>query len=229
MKKQFDGALDVGKIETDMFIRHIWTRSYQVAQRQLEEVFCDLLGVYVFGQAFLFSFRYLIAPSLGHFRSVYYRRARSRAEYMQSAAVSYGLPKIIDFVDAFNDKEVSLPPAERFVIEVADATTERLHQQVPALVKMYSGRAEHFSTGSIHEKQIVRNFRNLVPSAAVTSISAIVNAAWELRLSIDDWSIPGTVTDQVSQRAEKLRILRDLVLKSFEVYEFQKRIEKNAT
>jgi hypothetical protein len=201
VKKLFDGTLDLGKIETDMFI----------------------------GQAFLFSFRYLIAPSLGHVRSVYYPRARSRAEYMQSGAVSYGLPKITDFVDAFNDKEFSLPSAERFVIEVADATTERLQQQLPALVRKYSGRAEHFRTGSIHENQIVRNFRNLVPSAAVTSISAIVNAAWELRLSIDDWNILGTVTDQVSQRAEKLRILRDLVLKSFEVYEFQKRLEKNAT
>src|ERR1700730_11572531 len=106
-----------------MFIRHIWARSYQVAQRQLEEVFCDLLGVYVFGQAFLYSFRYLIAPSLGHVRSVYYPRALSRAEYMQNAAVSYGLPQINEFVQAFNDKEASLSPAERFIVEAADDAT----------------------------------------------------------------------------------------------------------
>jgi hypothetical protein len=148
---------------------------------------------------------------------------------MQAAAESYGLPKIDDFVEAFNDKEVSLPPPEQFVIEVADATTHRLYERLPSLVKKYSGRAEHFSTDSIHEQQIVRNFRNLMPSAAVTSVSAIVNAAWELRLNIDNWDILGTETDQLSRRAEKLRILRDLVLKSFEVYEFRKRIEKNAT
>lgn len=200
-----------------------------MAQRQLEEVFCDLLGVYVFGQAFLFSFRYLIAPSLGQARSIYYPRPRSRAEYMQRAAISYGLPEISDFVDAFNAQDVSLPPPERFMIEVADAATEKLHEQLPAIVQKYCGKAEHFSTGSSHEKKIESNLRNLLPSASVASVSAIVNAAWELRLSIDDWEILGTMTDQASRRAEKLRILRDLVLKSFEVYEFRKRIKKNAT
>jgi hypothetical protein len=229
VKKLFDSTLDVGKLDTDMFIRGIWAQSYKVAQRQLEEVFCDLLGVYVFGQAFLLSFRYLIAPSLGQARNVFYPRPRSRAEYMQSAAISYGLPKIGDFVDAFNAQDVALPPAERFMIEVADAATEKLHEQLPAIVKKYSGKADHFNTGSSHENQIGRNLQNLVPSASVTSVSAIVNAAWELRLNVDDWDILGTMTDQISRRAEKLRILRDLVLKSFEVYEFRKRIEKNAT
>jgi hypothetical protein len=228
-RRLFNFTFDVGKLETEMSIRGIWAQSYKVAQRQLEEVFCDLLGVYVFGQAFLFSFRYLIAPSLGQARNVLYPRPRSRAEYMQRAAISYGLPIIPDFVDAFNAQELSLPPPERFIIEVADAATEKLHEQLPAIVNNYSGEVDQFSTGSNHENQIGRNLRNLVPSASVTSVSAIVNAAWELRLNIDDWDILGTMTDQVSRRAEKLRILRDLVLKSFEVYEFRKRIEKNAT
>ena len=58
----------------------------------------------------------------------------------------------------------------------------------------------------------------------------IVNAAWKLRLDIDNWDILGAMKekDGASRRAEKLRILRDLVLKSFEVYEFRKRVEKNA-
>jgi len=229
VKKLFDFDLDVSKLETDMFIRQIWARSYQFAQRQLEEVFCDLLGAYVFGQAFLYSFRYLIAPSLGHVRSVYYPRPRSRAEYMQSTATLYGLPKISDFVDAFSAQDVSLPPSEKFIVEVADVATDSLQTQLLPLVSKYSGKADCFTIGSCHQGQIVKNFRNLVPSAAVTSISAIVNAGWELRLSIDEWDIVGTISDHVTRRAEKLRILRDLILKSFEVYEFRKRIEKDAT
>jgi hypothetical protein len=57
-------------------------------------------------------------------------------------------------------------------------------------------------------------------------MTAVVNAAWEIRLEIDTWAILADVEDEVRRKKEKLRILRDLVLKSFEVYEFQKRVQK---
>jgi hypothetical protein len=58
-------------------------------------------------------------------------------------------------------------------------------------------------------------------------MTAVVNAAWEIRLEIDKWEILADVEDESKRRREKLRILRDLVLKSFEVYEFQKRVQKS--
>jgi hypothetical protein len=229
-KNLFGSTLDVNKLKTERFIGRIWGRSYLLAQRQLEEVFCDFMGVYVFGQAFLHSFRYLIAPSLGEARSILYPRPRSRAEYMQEAAASDGLPTLYGFLDAFDAKEVPLPKVERFMVDIADKTTDRLHGQLLNIVRKYARKAEHFGTGSRHEESIEKNLRSLVPSASITSISAIVNAAWKLRLDIDNWDILGAMKekDGASRRAEKLRILRDLVLKSFEVYEFRKRVEKNA-
>jgi hypothetical protein len=188
------------------------------------------MGVYVFGNAFLYSFRYLIAPSLGEARSIFYPRPRSRGKYMQEAANYYGLPKLSGFLDAFDAKEVSLSEAERFRVGIADDATERLHGQLLTIVERYAGKAEHFNTGACHEVSIEKNLRSLVPSASITSISAIANAAWKLRLDIDNWDILGAMKDKdgASRRAQKLRILRDLVLKSFEVYEFRKRVEKNA-
>jgi hypothetical protein len=45
---------------------------------------------------------------------------------------------------------------------------------------------------------------------------------------LDDWSILEDIKDVKKQRGEKLRVLRDLVLKSLEVYEYHKRLEKHA-
>jgi hypothetical protein len=74
-RKAFDPSpVDSNSLETDLFLRGIWGQSYRLAQRQLEEVFCDYVGIYVFGQSFLHSFRYLIAPSLGYYRSENYPR-----------------------------------------------------------------------------------------------------------------------------------------------------------
>src|SRR5207248_1719335 len=147
---------------------------------------------------------------------------------MHTAAIAYGLDKIADFVDAFNDQEPQLTPSDKFMLEVADAATDKLHTRIPDLVKKYAGKAEHFNISAALVPQIGKNLRRLIPSASVNSISAIVNAAWELRLNIDDWQILNAIADEASRKTEKLRVLRDLVLKSFEVYEFNKRTDKNA-
>jgi hypothetical protein len=73
---------------------------------------------------------------------------------------------------------------------------------------------------------VKQSLLNLVPAASAKSMTAVVNAAWEIRLEIDTWAILADVEDEVRRKKEKLRILRDLVLKSFEVYEFQKRVQK---
>ena len=70
--------------------------------------------------------------------------------------------------------------------------------------------------------------RALVPPASVHSIAAIINAGWSIRLSLDAWPILGDIENEQDRRIEKLRVLRDLMLKSFEVYEFRKRLERHA-
>jgi hypothetical protein len=81
-------------------------------------------------------------------------------------------------------------------------------------------------TGRGEEASVKKCLLNLVPSASAKSMTAVVNAAWEIRLEVDKWNILPDVKDETKRKAEKLRILRDLVLKSFEVYEFKKRIAK---
>jgi hypothetical protein len=67
---------------------------------------------------------------------------------------------------------------------------------------------------------------DLVPVATITSVSAIINAGWSLRLDLKSWDIAKDIDDENKRNKEKLRVLQDLILKSLEVYEYRKRLEK---
>lgn len=82
-----------------------------------------------------------------------------------------------------------------------------------------------FTEGASQEKDAYQYLSSLVPVTASRSIAATVNAAWDRRLALEEWGILNEVSDEAERRKDKLRVLRDLVLKSFEVYEFNKRMD----
>jgi hypothetical protein len=212
------------KLESDLFLRGLWAQSYRLAQRQLEEVFCDFIGLYVFGAAFLHSFRYLVAPSLGHHRSFNYPKIKKRAQYMEYFAEEYKIPPINSYSESFSEQDHTLTPGERYILHAADTATEALFKRLPALVVKYRGKAECFNTGINEERDAELHLRSLVPIASAKSMAAVINAAWKIRLALDSWHVLKDIDDLDKRRSEKLRVLRDLVLKSFEVYEYRKRI-----
>lgn len=229
-KKTFGIDTDPNRLDSDLFLRRIWLQSYRLALRQLEEVFCDYIGIFLFGSAFLYSFRYLVAPSLGQYRLVNYPSLPSRARYMEHAAQSFGLRDIDGFdIRSFSEKEPALSPNDRFILEMADAVTEALSPELLNLVNRFHGKADSFALGSTDEQRIRDSLRMLVPPCQVRSVSALVNAAWQIRLSLSDWDIQRGTSDERLRAQEKRRILRDLTLKSFEIFEFNKRLEKHAT
>lgn len=227
-KKYFGATADINQIDSDLFLQRIWAKSFELARSQLEELFCDSVGVYVFGQSFLHSFRYLLAPSLGQFRSVAYPRIRSRAKYMHAYAISLGMNAIAGFEESFSDSDQTFSQSDAFMLKMADEAVDKLHTDLPNLVEKYHGVAEKFTTGRGEEEGARVCLRALIPPSTVRSVAAIVNAAWDIRLTIDEWGILTNVENADQRRIEKQRILTDLVLKTFEVYEFQKRTTPNA-
>jgi hypothetical protein len=143
---------------------------------------------------FTHSFRYLIAPSLGHHRSVNYPRLHDRAEYMARYGKELGLPEITGYAESFSELDYTLAPGEALILEVADETTKNLHTKLPAIVDKYRGKAEPFSAGLGDEPGVKRSLLNLVPAASAKAMTAVVNAAWEIRLEIDKWA-PRTMFD----------------------------------
>ena len=229
-RKHFNIADDVSpdELATDLFLQRIWSKSYQLARTQLEELFCDSLGVYLFGQSFLHSFRYLLSPNLGQFRALGYPRISVRAQFMLDYAESVGVANIEGFVQAFDDADQPLTSGDAFIVKIADGVVERMHKELSPLVEKYKGTAKKFSGGQKEERGAIACLRSLVPPASVDSIAAIVNAAWGIRLELDGWRILEHVTDEFARRSAKQRILTDLVLKTFEIYEYSKRVGKHA-
>jgi hypothetical protein len=139
---------------------------------------------------------------------------------------SLGLPEITGYLQSFSEQNYRLSPGEAFILEVADEATDNLRTRLPGMVEKYRGKAEPFSAGLNDEPQVKESLLNLVPAGSAKSMPAVVNAAWDIRLNIDNWAILSDIEDVAKRPKEKLRILRDLVLKSFEVYEFRKRVQK---
>jgi hypothetical protein len=137
-----------------------------------------------------------------------------------------GIPQIPGYTDSFREQEDPVAPGVSFILSMADSATRNLYPQLPAMVEKYHGEADSFNSGKRDEPQVKDLLMNLVPAASTKSMTAVVNAAWDIRLELNDWNILGDIDNEETRRKEKLRVLRDLVLKSFEVYEVRKRSEK---
>jgi hypothetical protein len=147
---------------------------------------------------------------------------------MKFMAARHGIVDIAaDFEKSFDEQNQQFSPPDEFLLRMADAATEQLHKEL-AEVADSSCRAVDPSEKYKHlELPATESLRHLMPVTSSNSISAIVNAAWNMRMELDDWTILQNVENQEARTTEKLRVLRDLVLKSFEIYEFNKRLEGN--
>jgi hypothetical protein len=223
----FRPKISQDKLEIDMFAQNIWGQSNQLAQRQLEEIFCDFMGIYIFGRSFLHSFRYLLAPSLGQTRVPPYPPIKRRVEYMLFLAQQYGVEDSGNFQNIFSETEIQLTPNDAFILKIADEATQQLYKELIPMVDKYHGSVEKFTAGANGEKHIKECLNSLVPPNSIQSIPALINAAWDIRLNLDDWELFNDLAKNARWQ-EKLRVLRDLVLKGFEVYEYGKRLERHA-
>ncbi|MEI9901799.1 MAG: hypothetical protein WDN31_18740 [Hyphomicrobium sp.] len=222
----FKTGANPASLQTDLFLRRTWGHSYKLACRQLEELFCDFVGAHLFGPSYLQSFRYLLAPSLGQTRAPHYPSIHKRAEYMVGAMSHHGVTGFSDFAKYFNEDDLTLTREEEFILDMADAATALLQADLLPLVSTYSGSAQCFKDGQRFEDDSRKCLQNLVPVASVPSVASIINAAWQVRNDFEAWPILESIKPAEKRTREMFRVLCDLVLKSLEVYEFAKRMER---
>jgi hypothetical protein len=77
--QSFQPSAKKSDLTTNMFVRPAWLPALAYSQRQLEELFCDAMGLRLFGEAFLHSFAYLLSPSVQGERFPYYPSVPRRA------------------------------------------------------------------------------------------------------------------------------------------------------
>jgi hypothetical protein len=204
------------QIEGDMFGVMIWENTVAWASAQCQELFCDMIGLLLFRESYLYAFAYLVAP-WGFDRSEpRYPSIVNRVATMVTAADAYGIPSPAGFKGSFSAPERA---DEDLLLSICD---EAVAQMVPQLIR----HAEEFikQKGLIPSisdtDKIVNDFKRGVPATNASGICSILIAGWRLRCSKENpWGDGYALADAETWPST----LNEILLKSFEVFEIEQR------
>lgn len=187
------------------------------ALRQLEETFCDLFGLYVFGPAYLFAYDYFVAPG-DPLRCLEYPSDRRRMEVLHEAANSINMTVDDAVVQRWYNAVCDKQDRDMAVIidEVVDALVPGMRDSLFAELKKRSLAPPDPHTVA----NVLASFERRKPYSHPATLAEIVTAGWSYLRKRD-----GLCGD--SQRDE-YKVLADLMLKSIEVAEYLERSAQDA-
>jgi hypothetical protein len=193
-------------------------RCTEHAMKQLEEVFCDLFGLYIFGEGYVAAFDYLLGPG-AYDRDLNYPSDATRIRFLQDALSSFKItvePSLFQFWSISKSSR-----DDQSTAAVVDAVVEQLVPLVRADLQVRM--APIFALpNEIAVKAIADSFRRGQPFGDKAEIGEIVTAGWKELRHLDAKSC----TDL--ERRKSYRVLNDLVLKTVEVAEYHDRLSTNA-
>lgn len=185
---------------------------------QLEEIFCDAFGLYVFGSSYLHAFEYFLAPGGGG-RSLGYPSDFARIRYLQDGASRLNLkfdpPLFERWYDSVPDANLNAD----FVLLI-DRSVEKAVPAVTDLAfALLSGRGI-----SPPDEEAVRRIEGALsrsePDSGGGTLAEVVTAGWRYVRAKSGMS------DQAKR--DEFITLGDLMLKSVEVSEYLLRVNRNA-
>ncbi|MBI4028100.1 MAG: hypothetical protein HY360_24160 [Verrucomicrobia bacterium] len=198
-----------------------WAPAFTWAKRQSEEYFCDFVGLRLFGESYLYAFAHLLSPVLEGRRTLHYPNMLRRVRFQLQAARQYGITPPANYETWFQDQDEPTDDDrhEKFLVGLADSAADEL---APELITHASSllhqpglpdwrdeeqRQKHIAI----VQRINDDFALVAPAESTGNIAHILNAGWKAALS----GIPQVV----NHSSEK--VLRELVLKSLDVLEFE--------
>lgn len=206
-------GLEAGLKSTGQSLQDLRQWCLKYGLRQLEELYCDFIGLYVFGPSYLYAFDYFLAPG-GHARSHLYPANPDRAGYVLAAADSLGLTRDPTILGDW-EPQTFLAGTLSDWLALTDRAVAQVADQVRALAfDLLQAR----TVAPPHPDGVARvlaGFGRLEPDAEGASLPEIICAGWTYVRSKGGLSTP-------KERPE-LRMLNELILKSVEVSEFKYR------
>lgn len=183
--------------------------------KQCEELFCDFTGLYLFDNAYLHAFAFLLAPTAGQ-RSPSYPNTLTRISKLQEAAVLFGQNVPSGYSSLFQDK-AEFPSKEeqkRFLLALADAASSSVVPNLIDHAKSILDSAKVPLLSIEEKKRILGRFKFVVPATDVKSLSDVLNAAWDVYHDKDFWN-------HIPHVRDRRRALKEVVLKNIEVLEIE--------
>lgn len=202
---------------TDLFLIQIWNQSYRLGLRQCEELFCDVLGLKIFGEGFAYSFMYLLSPSFGE-RASNYPSLATRVKAMELGAAVFAIDLPTDMKDLFKEPTKYMSDHESFILRMTDRASDAMIPAIISAVNKHVTDSKLDLPSNDERDRILLHFSALCPPSDIKTMADVINAGWKLRLDWKPWDgfdFPEDV---------KHDILNDLVFKTMEVLEFETKV-----
>lgn len=186
----------------------------RLAIAQLEELFCDFVGIYYFNKSFLSSYSYLLSPAIPGIRSARYPSNSDRVKAHMYACDKFGIEAPPDYESHFND--INNPAGMDLDLEIIGKACFSFLDDILKLVKDYYVNASLNEYSMDRVKIILENFKLGVPCKEKESLTNIINAAWVFYDSdFQYWK--DKYLDLWNDYDNREKVLSDLVFKSLEV------------
>lgn len=214
--KKVDYEEHFGEISSDLMVATNLRPAYDYALRQMEETFCDNLGLLTFSESFLHAFAYLLAPGTGHRSTPYYPTTDDRIANLIDRANSKSVEVPDGYAKLFA-KDIAIPasPKDTFLINLADTVRREFSDDLFDRASNIVGASSFVPRDSETIERILSSFRLTTPCSNGTSLSNILNAGWIACHDPDFWP---------TEIVQKDELLRELLLKSVEINEYEHRI-----
>lgn len=187
------------------------------AMKQIEEVFCDLFGLYLFGTAYLHAFDYLVAPGAA-VATLEYPSDERRVSILCDAAKEWNIPLERDFASRWRTAAAPAEHPKMYGI-VAQVVEELVPTVRDMLVTEMQKRPVAMPREDVAE-MVLQSFARNEPFDGRASVAEIVNAGWRHLLTAGGLAR--------KEDRGRLRVLNDLMLKSIEVAEYRERTAPDA-
>lgn len=212
-----DTSQDPAELLSDAsFGQRTW-EAQRWAINQCEEVFCDLIGLRVFGESYLHAFAYVLAPGNHRRGSYFYPSLEDRVSHLVDAAERFSISVPSGFRDAFVPRD----PADSTEILLA-AADQAVRSSLEDIIEEVDRLGKESSVPQVTQEEVdasLSAFKLLVPDNDASSLPQLINAGWRVENDEDMWSDYTSIKD-------RKQVLNQLLLKSAQVLEFNLRVEE---
>ncbi len=228
LNKEFDkykNLFDVSNfndLSSNLIATQIINEALIFSKSQTEEIFCDCIGVYIFRESYLYSFAYMLSPRMSTYRSEYYPRLKNRINNLVQYSSQLGVEIPESYQKMFNDEEdyPGILPEKELLLELADTTTSNSISVIYELAESLIKKSNIIKSSTDEIKRIKNFFKKKIPPDNIVCLADIINAAWQVYIDENFW------VNEFIDNENKGRILKELALKTIELFEVQKIIEE---
>lgn len=177
--------------------------------QQLEEIYCDLIALHLFGSAYLYAFDYLLAPG-GPDHHLEYPSDAERMAILANAAEELGL----DVDPGLSDRWTiaSYDGEDEAVAQVVDDSVAALVSDMGAHVSDFMATLAFEPPSKAEVDKVYAAFVRRQPYAGTATLGEIISAGWRVLRSEGDFA--------GDDDRRNFKVICDLIWKTIEVTEY---------